>query len=483
MNSYRFICCIFFLVFANCLPQALTGKKAPPFWLLASYTNKQDNVISEDTPSVSEPNNNNPASPSSPSTPVNGNTGETKEDCTLYQITFEGCGQKPSGTSTNTNTTSPLPPTGNQTNPPTNTGGGGNSGSAPGTPAMGMYFFHPDHLGSVSMVTDASGNMVSGVDIDTGKSYITYKPYGEVNRTNSSGPDIFRYKYTGQEEDPETGLYYYKSRYYDPAIGRFIQPDTVMQPESTFGMNLYMYVEGNPVMYTDPDGHWKLSIKTLGNLNRFLIPIGLGTKAIFGYRKAERNRKRFEQMEAYTGLYLLSNSNITAQKFLAMYFLGKYMGQGPKGVLFGHNYTGDGNRDNFAKFNIRNNAKRIKNIIPFYFGIKLLNQSIFKDDPITDEQFLGFISITKLLAPRAKSFSDSLAIGHDREVPAKMFSGSSCQHFRADMNYAVGFLNGVSTGKAFQQPIDSLVGLGGSFLLGGIDAPISTLRSAFGGCR
>jgi RHS repeat-associated protein len=65
---------------------------------------------------------------------------------------------------------------------------------------------------------------------------------GEVNRTNSGGPDIFRYKYTGQEEDPETGLYYYKARYYDPAIGRFIQADTVINPESIFGMNQYMYV-------------------------------------------------------------------------------------------------------------------------------------------------------------------------------------------------------------------------------------------------
>jgi RHS repeat-associated protein len=124
------------------------------------------------------------------------------------------------------------------------------------------------------MITDANGNMVTGVDIDTGKSYITYKPYGEVNRTNSGGPDIFRYKYTGQEEDPETGLYYYKARYYDPAIGRFIQADTVINPESPFGMNQYMYVEGNPVMYVDPSGN-RATPGNLAGIGAFIVGNGL----------------------------------------------------------------------------------------------------------------------------------------------------------------------------------------------------------------
>ncbi|MCB1192804.1 MAG: hypothetical protein H7A23_23450 [Leptospiraceae bacterium] len=59
---------------------------------------------------------------------------------------------------------------------------------------------------------------------------------GEIDRDHSGGPDIFRYKYTGQEEDTsaslsagkEIGLYYYKARYYDPKTGRFLQPDTVL---------------------------------------------------------------------------------------------------------------------------------------------------------------------------------------------------------------------------------------------------------------
>ncbi|RHX83638.1 hypothetical protein DLM75_23775 [Leptospira stimsonii] len=88
-----------------------------------------------------------------------------------------------------------------------------------------------------------------------GASHISYKPYGEIQRNDSSAPDLFRYKYTGQEEDGETGLYYYKARYYDPLIGRFTQADSVFDTSRPMAMDLYMYTEGNPVRWRDPSGH------------------------------------------------------------------------------------------------------------------------------------------------------------------------------------------------------------------------------------
>ena len=84
--------------------------------------------------------------------------------------------------------------------------------------ASETYYYHLDHLGSLSVVTNSAGNTVQTA---------TYYPYGET-RTNTGTVDI-PYKFTGQEFDPETGLYYYKSRYYDPAIGRFITPDPLYQ--------------------------------------------------------------------------------------------------------------------------------------------------------------------------------------------------------------------------------------------------------------
>ncbi len=70
-----------------------------------------------------------------------------------------------------------------------------------------MFFYHPDHLGSITMITDGNGNVLAGGERG-GKSHITYKPYGEILRTDSYGPDITKFKYTGQEEDRESGLYY-----------------------------------------------------------------------------------------------------------------------------------------------------------------------------------------------------------------------------------------------------------------------------------
>jgi RHS repeat-associated protein len=72
----------------------------------------------------------------------------------------------------------------------------------------------------------------------------------------SKGPDIFRYKFTGQEEDAETGLLYFNAKYYDPEIGRFISADTMVpDPENSQSFNKYMYVRGNPLRYIDPTGN------------------------------------------------------------------------------------------------------------------------------------------------------------------------------------------------------------------------------------
>jgi RHS repeat-associated protein len=64
------------------------------------------------------------------------------------------------------------------------------------------------------------------------------------------------YNYTGQRLDGSAGLLYYGARYYDPALGRFIQPDTLVpEPGNPQSLNRYAYVLNNPLKYTDPTGH------------------------------------------------------------------------------------------------------------------------------------------------------------------------------------------------------------------------------------
>ena len=107
-----------------------------------------------------------------------------------------------------------------------------------------------DHLGSTSMVADASGAVVNE---------LRYSAFGEIRYQN--GTLTTDYSYTGQRQEAEIGLYYFVARWYDPAIGRFIQADTVVpNPGTALGYDRYGYNFNNPIKYIDPDGHNPLLI-------------------------------------------------------------------------------------------------------------------------------------------------------------------------------------------------------------------------------
>ncbi|OGP46558.1 MAG: hypothetical protein A2022_06910 [Deltaproteobacteria bacterium GWF2_42_12] len=101
------------------------------------------------------------------------------------------------------------------------------------------YYYHQDQLGSVAAITDINRNIVQTYKYDS---------FGNITATSILQP----YTYTGREWDSETGLYYYRARYYNPKIGRFTTKDPI-----GFGggdVNLYVMVSNNPVNFTDPLG-------------------------------------------------------------------------------------------------------------------------------------------------------------------------------------------------------------------------------------
>ncbi|MGH7843944.1 MAG: RHS repeat domain-containing protein, partial [Candidatus Binatia bacterium] len=82
-----------------------------------------------------------------------------------------------------------------------------------------------------------------------------YDPWGKVSRSEpaSNAPDP-THRFNGKELDPESGLYYYGGRYYDPELARFVSPDPfVPQPSDPQSLNRYSYVLNNPVNLVDPD--------------------------------------------------------------------------------------------------------------------------------------------------------------------------------------------------------------------------------------
>ena len=105
------------------------------------------------------------------------------------------------------------------------------------------YFYHPDHLGSTSLITDQSGNVVENE---------FFSPYGESLSTNNA--EEFKL-YTGQFKDKIDCQYYYGARYFNPCRIVFVQPDPIIQdPYNSQALNHYMYVWGNPYKAIDPNG-------------------------------------------------------------------------------------------------------------------------------------------------------------------------------------------------------------------------------------
>jgi RHS repeat-associated protein len=122
---------------------------------------------------------------------------------------------------------------------------------------MEVEYILSDHLGSSTLTTDIFGNKVSE---------IRYKPWGEIRSytvtppANAEDPGYYqmtRYTFTGQYSDSTINLLWYGSRHYDPALGRFIQPDSIV-PLASQGVQAYdryAYVNNDPVRYNDPTGH------------------------------------------------------------------------------------------------------------------------------------------------------------------------------------------------------------------------------------
>ncbi|MEW6027695.1 MAG: RHS repeat-associated core domain-containing protein [Planctomycetota bacterium] len=123
-----------------------------------------------------------------------------------------------------------------------------------------QHYYHADALGSVVALSNSSGTVA--------ETY-RYSVYGEVRSVGVLGNP---YSYTGRPFDTETGLYYYRARYYDAGLRRFLQPDPIGYMG---GMNLYAYVGNSPVNWVDPLGLWTVQ-----------IGIGENIGAVFGLSKS-----------------------------------------------------------------------------------------------------------------------------------------------------------------------------------------------------
>lgn len=121
-------------------------------------------------------------------------------------------------------------------------------------------FYNADGLGTVTSLANTAGALAQTYTFDS---------FG--NQTASSGSLTNPFQYTARENDPETGLYYYRARYYDSASGRFLREDPV---GFMGGENFYAYVYNQSTNFSDPSGLQKYKCNIFGVCSK--IPFGPG---------------------------------------------------------------------------------------------------------------------------------------------------------------------------------------------------------------
>ncbi len=107
-----------------------------------------------------------------------------------------------------------------------------------------LYWLLTDHLGGTAYT-------VSGT---TRTGELRYRPFGVTRFASGTTPTSYRF--TGQREEAALGLYFYNARWYDPALGHFLSPDTLVpEPGNALDYHRYAYVRFNPLKYEDESGH------------------------------------------------------------------------------------------------------------------------------------------------------------------------------------------------------------------------------------
>ena len=157
----------------------------------------------------------------------------------------------------------------------------------------GEYYYLYNGHGDVIQMVDRNGNVVNNYN---------YDEWGNITTSFETVRNPF--KYAGEVYDSETGLYYLRSRYYDPALGRFINEDSLEgQVNNPLSMNLYTYCHNNPLLYIDPSGH---------------------KAAMISYEDAAIGRTLFELLKASTRSawydYGAKDFSLSQQYYLAWFY-------------------------------------------------------------------------------------------------------------------------------------------------------------------
>jgi RHS repeat-associated protein len=173
--------------------------------------------------------------------------------------------------------------------------------SAPEVSEYQVFFYHSDHLGSSSFITDVNGDATQ---------HLQYLPFGEdlVHEQNTAAY-LSPYTFSGKERDVETNLSYFGARYYEASLSIWLSVDPMAHKYPH--QSPYTYCSNNPVILFDPDGKEDYEVNSLGYLKVVKSTIGNGQPDRLIAGKARYDKKTGELTNNPEKVLTLGKGSIT----------------------------------------------------------------------------------------------------------------------------------------------------------------------------
>jgi RHS repeat-associated protein len=180
------------------------------------------------------------------------------------------------------------------------------------------YYYHTDDLYNVMAVTDGAGNVVERYEYDDYGTPMVMAPDGTVFASSTIGNP---YLFTGRRYDAETSWYHYRTRYLDPAAGRFTTRDTIGIWGDPYELgNGYSLVGNSPLSWLDPYG-----------LNIYFVYVGVTFPNPFGHA-ALKHVDKDGKITYYDISKDADDKKIKARKYTEREFKEKYGNREPEEV-------------------------------------------------------------------------------------------------------------------------------------------------------
>jgi RHS repeat-associated protein len=307
--------------------------------------------------------------------------------------------------------------------------------------ALRMRYYHQDHLGSSSVITDGSGAIVEET---------AYYPFGAPRHDHRPRQIAEPYKFTQKEQDAESGLSYFESRFLASSLSRFIRVDPLASriPAEWLALpqklNIYGYVQNNPLRWVDPTGMDGEKPKAAQPKTQVLVMYGDDMYEHFRQQTGGQSRAAYENALRHTYKEEAgNNANIVVQRVdnikeagdLTRIFQG-----GKYDVIVYNGHGGSRTKEIFPAGNLRITPQDIHDALT---AAKITPKKMFFYGCNTAES--GFVRVLSELQPKAEITGAGTRIGQGVEWDESRGGRRANFRVKEDRDHNIVFSGGKET--------------------------------------